>query len=325
LKIKKYVIEEKLANLFFQNYQIIKKIKGSELKNTTVFHPLKEFFKEERKLVHSSHVDNEKGTGFVHIAPAHGEDDFAVGLKNNLDIVDLFDEDGHFKSSVPLVFGKNFKEAEKTILEALKNSENLLKIEEIIHSYPHSWRSKAPLIYRLTKQWFVDMKTVKEKMLKASLDESLKWVPKEGKNRFISMLQLREDWCISRQRIWGVPIAIFYNKHTNEVVSDSEFLKKSRKKIEEVGVKNWNQIKISQIDSKYDDNDYIQVIDILDIWFESGATQHFVLKKKNLFPADVYLEGSDQHRGWFQSSMLISAVQRTFPLESFNYARILFR
>lgn len=290
-----------------QSFEVIRTIKADQLHNTVVSHPLKEFAKE-KLLIHSDHVTKEKGTGFVHIAPAHGEDDFEIGRKYNLEIVDLLDENGNFKQEVPLVGSNSIKEAEKIVIKALEEQKALIHLEQFTHSYPHSWRSKAPLIFRLTEQWFLNMKPIKETALKA-LEDDLHWVPAEGENRFRAMLQTREDWCISRQRVWGIPLSIFYEKETGKVITDSEFLKATRNLLALRGVKNWWNIKISDIDSKYSDEDYARCDDIVDIWFESGSTQYFILQKKGLFPSDVYLEGSDQHRGWFQSSLLISAFQ----------------
>ena len=297
---------------YFKEIKVLSEIKGEKFTNTFIEHPIEEMLSLEKhkykKMLHADFVEIDKGTGFVHIAPAHGEDDFLLCRKNDIEIEDLLDMEGYYKKHVPLVSSKHIKEAELLVIETLTLQDKLIDKSEFMHSYPHSWRSKAPLIYRLTKQWFVDIKPVKEKALKAANSESIKWLPLESKNRFISMLSLREDWCISRQRIWGVPLSIFYNKETNEVLNDAEFLKKTREKLTEIGLKNWWNLQISQIDSKYNDNEWIRVDDIVDIWFESGATHHFVLKKHNIFPANVYLEGSDQHRGWFQSSLLISSV-----------------
>jgi len=290
----------------YSEVKILTLIDGSALGKTTVSHPLKEFAVPKR-LINSAHVDNEKGTGFVHIAPAHGEEDFALGVENGLKIEDLLDGNGCFKPEVPIVGGKGVKEAEVAVIEALAEQGSLLKIEPIVHSYPHSWRSKAPLIYRLTKQWFMKMGDIKAAALKALEDPELGWVPKESKNRLVSMVEGREDWCISRQRMWGVPVGIFFKEETGQILDDPEFLVKTRAKLAEIGVKNWWTLEAGDIDPKYGNQDWKRLDDIIEIWFESGSTYNFVLKKRGIFPSDVYLEGSDQHRGWFQSSLLISA------------------
>lgn len=302
------ILEDLFANIEkdFQNAQIIAKISGKELSETIVTHPLTEFA-AQKQLIHSDHVDNQKGTGFVHIAPSHGEDDFALGVKYGLNIEDLLDVNGYFKAHLPLVGSKSIKESEAIIIENLKVQKTLLKTEQIMHSYPHSWRSKAPLIFRLTKQWFMNMGPIKSAALEVMSDPKLGWVPKEGKNRLSAMVEGRDDWCISRQRMWGVPIGIFFKEETGEVLADVEFLDKTRAKLTEIGVKNWWNLEVDDIDPKYNRSEWKRLNDIIEIWFESGATHHFVLKKHGLFPSDVYLEGSDQHRGWFQSSLLISA------------------
>lgn len=309
--IKYCVAEKLLQNLTadFTNMKTLETIKGEKFANTFVNHCLKEFQGQPKQLVHADYVDDIKGTGFVHTAPAHGEDDYETALKYGLNIEDLLDFNGYFKQHVPLVSGKNLKEAEALVLEALQEQNALVKKEEITHSYPHSWRSKAPLIYRLTKQWFLKMKPLKEKALKALEDQNLGWVPKEGKNRLTSMVAVRDDWCVSRQRVWGVPIGIFYNEDTGEILSDPNFLNKTRIKLQEIGVKNWWNLQLHDIDANQDKTKWKRLDDIVEIWFESGSTQYFMLKKKGLLPCDVYLEGSDQHRGWFQSSLLISAFQ----------------
>ncbi len=305
----KYCVLKTLCEELFQDFEVLKIFSGSLLSETFVSHPISAFNNKQRKMIPWNEIDNEKGTGFVHIAPANGEEDYALAKKQNINIENLLDENGCYYDHIPLVAGLNVKAANEVIIQSLQNdfSENLIKVESYNHSYPHSWRSKAPLIFKLTKQWFVKMQDLKQKAL-LNL-QNTKWVPSVGENRFSSMLSLRDDWCVSRQRIWGVPIAIFFNKKTNQIVNDPAFLSKTVSYLRKVGVKNWWQTEIADIDSSYSNNDYEKVQDILDVWFESGATAHYVLKKNNLFPANVYLEGSDQHRGWFQSSLLISTLQ----------------
>lgn len=311
---KKYCVEkhlfENLQNLF-DEVNVIKEVSGIVFDNAIVDHCIKEFNVpgKKRRMIHGDHVENERGTGFVHTAPSHGEEDFDVCKKNHVEIIDYLDADGAFVKSVPIVCGMNIKVAEGVIIDLLKERDLCFKIEEITHSYPHSWRSKAPLIYRLTKQWFLNMEHIKSNALKIAKDDKLCWFPIEGKNRFTSMLETREDWCISRQRTWGVPLGIFVNVDNGKVLDNAEFLKKTRDYLLKKGIKNWSKIQIEDIDPSYSSEYYKRVDDIVDIWFESGATHHFVLKKHGLFPADIYLEGSDQHRGWFQSSLLISATQ----------------
>lgn len=310
---KKYCVEKELfaqIRLFFTCIEIIENIKGKDLENTFVNHCIEEFNRNNiRPLLNGNHVDNEKGTGFVHTAPSHGEEDFEICLENNIKIVDYLDSNGCFLDNLPLVGNMHVKDADNFIINLLKERNLLIFAKEYEHSYPHSWRSKAPLIYRLTKQWFLNMKILKKNALELAEEEELGWIPLESKNRFIAMCSTRDDWCISRQRIWGVPLGIFYNEKKGEILTDPTFLKKTRMHLKKIGVKNWRECLIEDIDPSYSSNEWARVDDIVDIWFESGATHDFVLKTNNLFPADVYLEGSDQHRGWFQSSFLISATK----------------
>lgn len=322
-KNKKYCIEkglmDSIKDIFMKKassanndntIKIIEEISGNQFEGSFAYHCLEEFNNQDlRPLLHGNHVDNEKGTGFVHTAPGHGEEDFEVCLKNNINIEDYLDFDGCFRPNIPLVGGMHVKDANSYVIEVLKCRDSFIYCEDFEHSYPHSWRSKAPLIYRLTKQWFLNMKVLKKNALDLAQSEDLGWVPIEAKNRFIAMCGNREDWCISRQRIWGVPLGIFYNENSGKILSDPVFLQKTRNYLFEKGVKNWGDIKIEDIDSTYSSKDWKRVDDIVDIWFESGSTHDFVLKPNNIFPADVYLEGSDQHRGWFQSSFLISATK----------------
>jgi isoleucyl-tRNA synthetase len=311
--LKKYVIAKNLLSEIkdsFSEIKLIHEFSGKELANTYYHHVLPGFA-GNKPMIFAKYVKEDKGSGFVHTAPAHGEDDFLSGKEYGLNIEDILYGNGYFKESIPLVGGKSLKEAEALIIATLGECSALIKHTEFVHSYPHSWRSKAPLIFRLTNQWFLKMSEIKDIALKAANDTALNWVPAEGKRRFLSMLEGRDDWCISRQRIWGVPIAIFFHKDTGKIISDVDFLEKTRAKLTQIGVKNWWSVKIEDIDSRYSSQDYIRLDDIVDIWFESGATQSFVLKERGLFPADVYLEGSDQHRGWFQSSLIISAVQNS--------------
>jgi isoleucyl-tRNA synthetase len=302
------LLEEAVDRCGFVDYQIIDIITGDVFSNTYLLHPIKEFaFHPKKPMLNSDHVKSDAGTGFVHIAPAHGEDDFELCKKNDITIEDLLDQDACFLADIPLVGGQHVKDADAIMLAKLGDS--CIKHEKMFHSCAHSWRSKAPLIYRLTKQWFLDMTRLKQMAFDTLEQSNTNWIPEEGKNRFCLMLAARDDWCISRQRIWGVPIAIFYNKITNEVLSDQSFLDATLDVLKRRGVKEWWALRVSDIDSSYKDCEWERVDDIVDIWFESGATQFFVLQKRNEFPADVYLEGSDQHRGWFSSSLLISALQ----------------
>ncbi|SFV53796.1 Isoleucyl-tRNA synthetase [hydrothermal vent metagenome] len=278
------------------------------------------------KVVLGEHVLLDGGTGLVHTAPGHGEDDYKVGLANNLEVLMPVDERGCFDESVlglgllPEEFvGMHIFKANEPILEML--GDNLLKQSKFMHSYPHCWRTKKPLIYRATNQWFISVddkinggdKTLREEALD-NIDD-INFYPESSKNRLRPMIEGRPDWCISRQRDWGVPIAFFRVKATKEVILDEKVLNFIAMIFEQFGADAWYDMDISQLlypGSGYSPDELEKVNDILDVWFDSGSTWNAVLKSRNYdagkYPADLYLEGSDQHRGWFQSSLLLSSA-----------------
>jgi isoleucyl-tRNA synthetase len=265
-------------------------------------------------------VTDETGTGLVHIAPGHGQDDFELGRAHNIEIPFTIDEGGVYLDTVPLFAGKrvlNDKgkdgDANSSVMEALQNSERLLARGKLRHQYPHSWRSKAPLIFRNTPQWFISMQTgdLRNKAL-ASI-ENVEWLPAAGRNRIFSMVENRPDWVVSRQRAWGVPLTIFVNKSTGEPLRDEAVNHRILEKIRERGADAWFDTDPHVfLGDEYKAEDFEQVTDILDVWFDSGVTHAFVLEQREdlHWPADLYLEGSDQHRGWFQSSLLESTATR---------------
>ena len=275
-------------------------------------------------------VTTESGTGFVHIAPNHGEDDYLLGKKHRYDIYgesgdlsqsDFVDGEGRYKPHTPLFAGEYIYNlqgkdggANKAVLAKLTEVGALLSADKFKHSYPHSWRSKAPVIFRTTPQWFISME--KNDLRKKALHAigKTEWVPAMGENRIRAMVETRPDWCISRQRAWGVPIAIFVHKITNEVLRDAQVNKRIADAFEVEGADAWF-VKPAQefLGDTYKADDYDQVKDIVDVWFESGSTHAFVLEARGFnVPADLYLEGSDQHRGWFHSSLLESCGTRGF-------------
>ena len=289
------------------------------------------------RIVLGEHVVMDNGTGAVHTAPGHGEDDYRVGLVNNLEVVMPVDEEGRYDETVvrlqllpePEKFvGMHIFDANEKIIELLGKS--LLKVEKFSHSYPHCWRSHTPLIFRATKQWFISVDGTPEgaekPLRQIALDEieKTKFYPEWGRNRLKSMVEGRPDWCISRQRDWGVPIAFFRNKKTGEVILDEKVLNFMAMIFEMKGCDAWYDMSVEELlypGSGYDPNDLEKVMDILDVWFDSGSTWNAVLKSRNYdagnFPADLYLEGSDQHRGWFQSSLLLSsAIEHRAPYEA---------
>ncbi|MFT7824171.1 MAG: isoleucine--tRNA ligase [Sulfurimonas sp.] len=302
-----------------------RKLTAWEMENLLAINPLNG---RTSKVVLGEHVLMDGGTGCVHTAPGHGEDDYKVGLKYGLDIVMPVDERGCYDQSVvglnllpnPEEFvGMHILKANEPILELL--GEDLLKVSKFVHSYPHCWRTKKPLIYRATNQWFIsvdDTAEGEEKSLReTALDaiEGVDFYPASSKNRLKPMIEGRPDWCISRQRSWGVPIAFFRSKRTKEVVLDEDVLEHIASLFDEKGADVWYGMSIAELlpeGSKYNPEDLEKIDDILDVWFDSGSTWNSVIKSGNYdageYPASLYIEGSDQHRGWFQSSMLLSSA-----------------
>ena len=314
---EKYLVATLLLEKFCKDisvtvYKIIDTFMGIELKDMVCSHPLNQFgYEQDAPVLMADFVTTDVGTGFVHIAPGHGIDDFKLGMEYGLDIPETVGPDGTFNSWVPLFAGKHVYKVANDVINALGFS--LLKKDTIVHSYPHSWRSKAPLIYRTTSQWFIrmdDTNKIRENSLKAI--DSIKFVPEQNSsNRIKSMVTNRPDWCISRQRTWGVPIPVFVNKQTGKLLRDSSVIDRIVNIFSKEGADAWYSSPASRfLGDMYNENDFEQIKDIVDIWFESGTSHAFVLEDRNLPQADLYLEGSDQHRGWFQSSMLESVGTR---------------
>ncbi|NHO31004.1 isoleucine--tRNA ligase [Acetobacter fallax] len=306
-------------------HHILYTMPGSALEGAVAAHPLRgQGYDFDVPLLPAEFVTADAGTGLVHIAPSHGEDDFAVGRANGIEVPELVADDGRYVDRVPLFAGTHVFKAADPVSDALAGAmerasasgdapAGLVSRSSIVHSYPHSWRSRAPVIYRATPQWFISMDDhnhIRDKAL-AALDD-VTFVPEQSRNRLTSMVEGRPDWCISRQRAWGVPIAVFVNKETGEVLRDPEVMKRIVDAFREESADAWYDSDPARfLGNAYDAADYEQVFDVVDVWFESGSTHAFVLNQPGLrFPADLYLEGSDQHRGWFQSSLLESVGTR---------------
>jgi len=311
------IIAEKLVEPLFNTLEknvpeTSKKCNGKELEGILAKHPID----EERfvPVILGQHVTLETGTGCVHTAPGHGQEDYIVGLDYNLEIFSPVDEKGCFTDEVPLVKGLNILKANNVITEFLEKKNILLFSEKIKHSYPHCWRCDNPLIFRATDQWFlgVDINNMRTKALEEV--EKVKWVPEIRKHRISSMLENRPDWCLSRQRLWGVPVPVFYCEKCGKEKLNPEITEHLASLIESESSDIWFSKEVGElipegvICDKCGSNEFKKDYDILDVWFDSGISYKAVIDRRDelTFPADLYFEGSDQHRGWFQVSLLTS-------------------
>ncbi len=287
---------------------VLHRLKGAALKGTVCAHPLRgQGYDFDVPVLLANFVTTDTGTGFVHIAPSHGADDFILGRANGIETPETVKDDGTYSDWIPLFAGLHVYKATEPVLKVISEAGGLLARGEIVHSYPHSWRSKAPVIFRATPQWFIRMDgegRLREKALEAI--NATHFVPAKGHNRLYSMVEARPDWCISRQRAWGVPIAVFVEKKTGQVLRDAAVVERITEAFRTEGADAWFSSPPERfLGPGRDPADYEQVRDIVDVWFESGSTHAFVLEARKLpWPADLYLEGSDQHRGWFHSSLL---------------------
>jgi isoleucyl-tRNA synthetase len=282
-------------------------VAGSKLEMLALQHP---FLEAQVPVVFGEHVTTDAGTGLVHTAPGHGVDDFMVGKQYDLDPISPVLDNGLFREDLPVVGGLHVSKANEPVIEALKDSGNLVKLAKIEHSYPHCWRHKTPLIFRATAQWFVSMDQAGLLPRARQEIDKVQWLPEWGKARIEGMLTDRPDWCISRQRTWGVPIALFVNKETSELHPQTPALiEQVAQRVEKAGVDAWFDLDPAELLGDEADQ-YSKVTDTLDVWFDSGVTHYCVLDQREQLraPADLYLEGSDQHRGWFQSSLLTSVA-----------------
>ncbi|WP_440646953.1 isoleucine--tRNA ligase [Candidatus Pelagibacter sp. HIMB1521] len=308
------LLESVIKECGIKNYKEIKKFKGKEFKDTICNHPFLNLgYETQIPMLEARFVTTEQGTGIVHCAPSHGPDDFNLCLNNGIKAIETVDGDGKYTNNVKLFEGVHIFKANPIVIEKLKEQKNLLSNGELIHSYPHSWRSKAPLVHRATPQWFISMEShkLRDKALKAIDDTT--FYPSKGKERLKSMIETRPDWCVSRQRVWGVPLPIFVNKKTKEILVDDEVNENIASIYEKEGSDCWFSDDPQRfLGDKYKAQDYDKLSDIVEVWFDSGSTHSFVLEKRSdlKWPASMYLEGSDQHRGWFHSSLLESCGTR---------------
>lgn len=313
LILAKSLADKAFSDIGIENVELIKEFIGADIENLTYKHP---FLDRIGKVILGTHVTAEAGTGVVHTAPGHGQDDYVVGVRYNLPIISPVNNKGVLTEEAGPFAGLFYKKANKIIGEHLKESGHLLSYKEFTHSYPHDWRSKTPVIFRATEQWFIKCEgsDLREKALKAL--DNVKFAPEWGKNRIGSMLESRPDWCISRQRVWGVPIPIFYNEATGAEIFHREILDRVISIVKKEGSAAWVKYSAEELIGdelleKYNLKgvELRKETNIMDVWFDSGVSHRSVLETRGEIlhrPADLYLEGSDQHRGWFQTSLLTS-------------------
>jgi isoleucyl-tRNA synthetase len=307
LVVAEALLKDAMLRYGIENYHVIAYCKGAALEHQLLRHP---FYARQVPIILGDHVTTEAGTGAVHTAPGHGQDDYVVGLKYGLPVDNPVGNDGVFLPSTEIFAGEHVFNANAHVLEVLEQKGKLLHHIAILHSYPHCWRHKTPIIFRATPQWFISMN--KNGLRERALSEvkRVAWIPEWGQARIESMLEGRPDWCISRQRTWGVPIAFFVHKETGELHSRTEeLIEQVAKRIEQQGIEAWFELDVSELLGDEAEH-YEKMTDTLDVWFDSGVTHACVLERREQlhFPADLYLEGSDQHRGWFQSSLLASVA-----------------
>jgi len=297
------------------SYSVIDRFSGERLAGTMAAHPLRgRGYDFDVPLLAAGFVEADQGTGLVHIAPGHGADDFELGQANGLSVSDTVSPEGVYLSDVPLFAGRSIYrpdgkpgDADAAVIAAIDAAGALLARGTLVHSYPHSWRSKAPLIFRTTLQWFISLEAngLRQKAL-AAIAET-RWIPPQGRNRIEAMVESRPDWCVSRQRAWGVPITVFAHRKTGEPLRDPAVVERVAAAVERDGADIWFSAEPAQfLGNAYDPAEWEKVTDIIEVWFDSGSTHAFVLEQRPEleWPADLYLEGSDHHRGWFQSSLI---------------------
>lgn len=300
------MVEGVMARWGVEKHEVLATCNGADLELLALQHP---FYDKQVPIILGDHVSLDAGTGAVHTAPDHGMEDFEVGNTYNIATINLVQADGTYTSAAGEMAGIHVYKADEPVCAALEREGKLVRAEKFQHSYPHCWRTKTPLIYRATPQWFISME---KENLRANALEAIKgvrWVPAWGQNRIEAMFRQSPDWCVSRQRTWGVPITLFIHKETQDLHPDTQnLIEKVAEAVEEGGIDAWYDIDAETLLGS-DAAMYEKVTDTLDVWFDSGVTHDSVLRVRSelgQFPADLYLEGSDQHRGWFQSSLKTS-------------------
>jgi len=301
------LLEDAMRRYGIDDYRVFARASGAALEGVKLAHP---FYAREVPLILAEHVTTEAGTGAVHTAPGHGLEDYVVGRRYGLKVDNPVGDDGRFLPETELFAGEHVWQANAHVVEVLKARARLVHEAALEHSYPHCWRHKTPLIFRATSQWFIGMERLREPAIEAI--HRTRWIPRWGQARIEGMVENRPDWCISRQRAWGVPIALFVHRQTRALHPDTATLIEAvARRVEERGVDAWFELRPEELLGA-DAGDYEKVEDTLDVWFDSGVTHACVLERRPelRWPADMYLEGSDQHRGWFQSSLLTAVAMK---------------
>ena len=307
------MVEDLMKAFGIEEYKKVKTIKNEELSGVEYKHP---FLDRISKVILGSDdtilVEKGSGTGLVHTAPAYGNEDYLAGKKHGIEMYVAVDEKGMQTEKAGIFAGMHYKKSNDAIIEHLNEQGNLIKLEEINHSYPHCWRCKNPIIYRAADQWFASVEGFRKKALEAI--ETVKWFPEWGEERIRKMIADRGDWCISRQRTWGVPLPIFYDKETGKEYITKESMEKVKEIVGKEGTNAWYEKSVEQLlpdevlTLGKPKSEYVKEKDIMDVWFDSGSTHQSVIKQRGIGEIDLYLEGSDQYRGWFQSSLLTSVA-----------------
>ena len=307
------MVDDVMARYGFEGFKVLASTSGESLAGMHLKHPL---YERDTLVILGDYVTTDAGTGAVHTAPDHGVDDFYAAQKHGLGLLDYVNDHGVFRDHVELFAGEHVMKVDKHMIEELESRGRLVKSENYQHSYPYCWRTKTPIIYRATPQWFIGMETRGLRADTLSEIEKVQWIPDWGQSRIHGMIAGRPDWCISRQRYWGVPIPLFLHKETGELHPDTgKLVEQAALRIESSGIQAWFDLEPEELLGN-EAALYDKVNDVLDVWFDSGTSWMHVLQQDDrlTYPADIYLEGSDQHRGWFHSSILTSvAINKQAP------------